>query len=205
MPWAPKFPPDPPKEAPFCIFDGHGNRPLPLRQRRSALGDCGPVHAHSRDGVGVMSAASWKDVGDFVIGWVAKEPPFTQIMIGLGAAFGFLMVLEGLRVNFLPQRRQRTNLVSRSANDGRSAARSQHVNATSYRSIREDAPPPTRNPKKRERIVRRHQALRPGIHRNPIPANSWEQTAPANDFLTDQGEGAASGQEPLAQVATSDG
>jgi len=53
----------------------------------------------------LMIGAEWKDVGDLIVRLVSREPPFVQILYVLGAAFTAVMVLEGVRANFLPARK----------------------------------------------------------------------------------------------------
>ncbi len=49
---------------------------------------------------------SWSDVATLVVNLLSHEPPFVQIMSVVGAAFSVVIFLDGLRVNFLPARRQ---------------------------------------------------------------------------------------------------
>ncbi len=56
-----------------------------------------------------MVGAGWKDVGDLVVKIVTREPPFVQILYVLGAGFTAVMILEGIRVNFLPARKHRAS------------------------------------------------------------------------------------------------
>jgi len=52
-----------------------------------------------------MQAASWSDVWHLGLTVFAHQRIELQILIGLGAAFSALMVIEGLRANFFPRRR----------------------------------------------------------------------------------------------------
>jgi hypothetical protein len=50
-----------------------------------------------------MNGQVWGGIGKQVIGLIAAQPPFMQIAVVLGVAFCALMILEGLRANFLPK------------------------------------------------------------------------------------------------------
>lgn len=54
--------------------------------------------------VGVMSIAGWHELGESIAKLIAQEPPFVQIMIGLGGTFSALMFIEGLRASLFPRR-----------------------------------------------------------------------------------------------------
>ncbi|HWU26212.1 MAG TPA: hypothetical protein VN154_07390 [Rhizomicrobium sp.] len=48
-----------------------------------------------------MHNTNWGDLAERAAALVARQPPFLQILVVLGAVFAILMILEGLRVNFL--------------------------------------------------------------------------------------------------------
>jgi hypothetical protein len=48
-----------------------------------------------------MNKAGWVDVWHLVLAIVARQPPFTQIMIATGAALAVVMAVEGLRTSLL--------------------------------------------------------------------------------------------------------
>ncbi len=49
--------------------------------------------------------ANWGDVWNLGLSVFAHQNIEVQILIGLGIAFGAVMILEGLRANFFPRRR----------------------------------------------------------------------------------------------------
>ena len=116
-----------------------------------------------------MSGAGWKDIGDLIVALVAKEPPFVQVVIGLGAAFSALMFIEGLRASFIPRRAESKpgrNPTRRS----RFAAPPKADHSQTYRSVpgRNKNSNPTRdtlpgNAKRRESAVKPYRAPRPKI------------------------------------------
>lgn len=171
----------------------------------------------------MMSGAGWKDVFDLVVKLVAKEPPFGQIAIGLGAAFSALMFLEGLRANFFPRRcppsppqLPRTTSAappsaSRSAASGAPAAvgyRSVQAPQTASSFVRNQLP---RNFKRREDdAISRHRAPRPKIYRHGTVLRREEMPIPANDSSTGPFDAVAiehahyQSADSLPQVATFD-
>jgi hypothetical protein len=106
----------------------------------------------------IMIAAGWNEVGALVGRLFALEPPFVQIGILLAAAFGLLMVLEGLRATFM---------VGRDVPARRRPAPAAIVTAprTSYRSAR--SAPAMRSTKLRDSAVKSYCAPRPKIQRRP--------------------------------------
>ena len=52
-----------------------------------------------------MSAAGWLDVWHMVTAIVARQQPFTQIMMATGAVFFCVMALEGIRTSLIAIRR----------------------------------------------------------------------------------------------------
>ena len=106
----------------------------------------------------------WHDIGILIGGLVAKEPPFIQIAIVLSAAFTALMILEGLRVNFIPRRTTEPDISIRP------------VTTTDFRSAPGNVARLPRNPKRYANIVKPHRALRPVIRRNIVKAP--EKSAP---------------------------
>ncbi|HWU25183.1 MAG TPA: hypothetical protein VN154_02160 [Rhizomicrobium sp.] len=51
-------------------------------------------------------SSGWYDIAALIVKLVSHEPPFVQILYVLGTAFCVVMFIEGLRVNFLPSRKQ---------------------------------------------------------------------------------------------------
>ena len=105
----------------------------------------------------------WREIGVFIVGMMAKEPPFVQIVISLSAAFAALMILEGLRASFIPRRTSEQGGPVQSA---RSAFRYASRNAAKL----------PHSPKRSENIVKPHSAPRPTIRRNTAKAPEESQT-----------------------------
>jgi hypothetical protein len=159
------------------------------------------------DAVGVMSG--WKDIADLAVAMVVKQPPFTEIAIGLGVAFSILMFLEGLRANFLPQRRQNPpqRLLERSSRQ-RAAVKPMQAKSVSFRSIPSGNARTVRNLKISERVVSRRQTMRPGIHRKPPVANLFQPDNPTRDVVMERMENVAAdfqSTEALPQTAAFEG
>lgn len=117
-----------------------------------------------------MHGAGWQDIVEGIINLVAHEPPFVQILIGLGAAFCALMVLEGLRANFVPRRSARP-AKSRDRMPPppqRSAVAPAPQASQPYRSTT-PRPGPLRNPKRSFLPLNRHRPPRPKISRRQQP------------------------------------
>ena len=74
------------------------------------------------------------------------------------AAFTVLMILEGLRVNFIPRRTTEPDISIRPAT------------TTAFRSTPGNVAKLPRNPKRHANIVKPHRALRPTIRRNTVKA-----------------------------------
>jgi hypothetical protein len=113
-----------------------------------------------------MIGAGWNEVGVLVGKLFALEPPFVQICILLAAAFGLLMVLEGLRATFAFRRDVPTR--NRPAPPPVVAAP-----RTSFRS----AAPAMRNAKVPAGVVKSHCAPRPKILRRPSLGDTPFDTA----------------------------
>jgi hypothetical protein len=114
-----------------------------------------------REWAGAMS--EWHEIGVAITGMVAKEPPFIQIAIGLTVAFAALMILEGLRANFVPRRTSEPGI------------RVQPARPAFHSGPRAMAKPP-RNPKRHENIVKLHRATKPLIRRNTAKAREKSAT-----------------------------
>ena len=99
----------------------------------------------------------WREIGMLIGGVVAKQPPYIQIGIILGAAFATLMILEGLRASF--GRRSTPEPDIRVRPETTVAFRSAPGHATKLH-----------NPKRYENIVKPHRALKPVIRRNLVKA-----------------------------------
>jgi hypothetical protein len=126
-------------------------------------------------GASAMSYAEWKDLGVHAVGLISREPPPAQIFIWLSIAFLVLMVIEGLRANFLPARRsQRGSSRALRVQSAmyQDATFSREASGSETASVRR----PTsqlRNHKRLVGEVRRTQAFRPGIRRIPN-ALDWQ-------------------------------
>ena len=130
-------------------------------------------------------AAEWKEILAIASAMIGRQSPPIQIFIWVGAAFVGLMLVEGLRVSFLPRRpwedgrrheAPRTHLTSALSSQGESVfVRARCLNATKNRKLVRVVP-------------RRHQAIRPKIRR--VNMQHW-------DFMSDE---PASPTNPSSQI-----
>jgi hypothetical protein len=129
-----------------------------------------------------MVTANWNDVWALAEKVMARESPFLQITIALGAAFSALMIVEGLRATFVP-RSERVQPIQPIAPPRAPAAeppptRSQllpeKAPTAAYRSARRGRPvtPPqfeiARYAPRRERVLSKLTPLRPKIRRGTL-------------------------------------
>jgi hypothetical protein len=129
-------------------------------------------------GASAMSYAAWKDLGLRAVALISHEPPPTQIFIWLFIAFLALMVLEGLRANFLPARRRNSGS-GRAPKTQPAAAveRQTSTDADSFDTASLRRPvPQLRNPKRQKADIRRTKPVRPGIRRTPN-AVDWQDVS----------------------------
>lgn len=119
-----------------------------------------------------MSGAGWQEIGALVVGLIAREPPFIQILISLAGAFSLLMFVEGLRVSFIPQRK--------SPDERRDAAAPKPVQrkpvlAAPHRSALPK--PPASHPKRARKAAKPHRPPRPKIRRAPAEPQKSQWSA----------------------------
>ncbi|MDE2111581.1 MAG: hypothetical protein KGJ79_10605 [Alphaproteobacteria bacterium] len=130
-----------------------------------------------------MSHAGWNALWHQALVLLSTESIQVRILIGLGVAFTALMIVEGLRVSFLPRARRGSGNPAASAPAEDKAVKK--AEGTVQRPFEAASPYRPRgknwasNPKRLKGRISRHRAERPKIRRMPAdPTQTSSMPAP---------------------------
>ncbi|MDE2162439.1 MAG: hypothetical protein KGJ53_04690 [Alphaproteobacteria bacterium] len=136
-----------------------------------------------------MSHAGWGALWNQTLALLGAESIQIRILVGLGVAFVALMIVEGLRVSFLPAARKRRAARAPAASMPSETKAARKAAGTGTQSF-EAAPFRPRgktwasSPKRAKGPVSRHRAERPKIRR--IPGNSLQNSPVSMPSFTEE-------------------
>lgn len=106
-----------------------------------------------------MGHAGWADIWSLLLAHIGAQAIEVRILIGLGAAFTALMIVEGLRASFLPRRAMPSAGVA-----SKPAGVLRPEKTVTHAPFR-PRPAPAAVPKRAKVAVKAHQTERPRIKR----------------------------------------